>query len=68
MEVMAGLGKYGKPIDQEKRDAFQEKMDAWKKIQGLMNQIQGQMINGLKVYYEANHGKRWKNVAANCQA
>ena len=57
MEVMASLGKYGEPVDQEKREAFQKKMDAWKKIQELMKQIQGQMISDLKAYYEANHGK-----------
>ena len=57
MEVMASQGKYGKPVDQEKRDAFQEKMEAWQKIQEQMRQIQDQMINELRAYFEANHSK-----------
>ena len=57
MEVMASQGKYGKPVDPKKRDAFQEKMEAWQKIQEQMRQIQDQMINELCTYFEANHSK-----------
>lgn len=57
MEVMASQGKYGNPVDQEKRDAFQEKMEAWQKIQEQMKQIQDQMINELRAYFETNHSK-----------
>ena len=57
MEIMASQGKYGKPVSQEKRDAFQEKMEAWKKIQEATKQIQEQMMNDLKACYETIHGK-----------
>jgi RNA binding exosome subunit len=57
MEIMASQGKYGKPVSQEKRDAFQEKMEAWKKIQETMKQIQEQMMNDLKGYYKTIHSK-----------
>lgn len=57
MEIMASQGEYGKPVSQEKRDAFQEKMEAWKKIQETMKQIQEQMMNDLKGYYKTIHSK-----------
>lgn len=57
MEIMASQGEYGKPVSQEKRDAFQEKMEAWKKIQETMKQMQDQMMSDLRDYYESNHDK-----------
>ena len=57
MEIMASQGEYGKPVSQEKRDAFQERMEAWKKIQETMKQIQEQMMNDLKGYYKTIHSK-----------
>lgn len=57
MEIMASQGEYGRPVSQEKRDAFQEKMEAWKKIQETMKQIQEQMMNDLKGYYKTIHSK-----------
>ena len=53
MEIMASQGEYGKPVSQEKRDAFQEKMEAWKKSK----QMQDQMVSDLRDYYESNHDK-----------
>ena len=57
METMASQGEYGDQVDPERRGIFQEKMEAWKKIQKRMKKLQDQMINDLRVYFDANYNK-----------